>query len=130
MTGTSLPGCHVTQSVFSLKSSQSKNLKMHRSATKMMKLHSMSSHACDIKNNIKSKSCLPRLPPDAGCLEKLKRRIKKWTLISESNPRCCLFYRSFLEIYRFRKEQISSKSWIIHPFSMFRWCFHNEWEKL
>ncbi|XP_044267528.1 potassium/sodium hyperpolarization-activated cyclic nucleotide-gated channel 1-like [Tribolium madens] len=85
-------------------------------------------HRCSIKVD-ESMSFLPPLRRNASCFQRFRRSFKKSTLISERNPQSADYYRSKAEILRIRKEHVMSKSWIIHPFSIFR-AYYEMWMTL
>jgi hypothetical protein len=77
-------------------------------------------HICTIPD-VSSKSFLPPLSRNANVFTKIKRFIKKLILVTENNPRTFEFFRNNVEIVQERKRQVASGSWIIHPFSTFRY---------
>jgi hypothetical protein len=77
-------------------------------------------HVCTI-GDVSSRSFLPPLTPGSSFFAKWKRFLKKTILISELNPQSTDFFRSTTEIIEQRKKQVMGGSWIIHPFSIFRY---------
>lgn len=85
-------------------------------------------HICAISNQA-STSFLPPLDPDSGYIQRLRRSLKKSTLISESNPQSTEYFRSNAEILRMRKQHVLAETCMVHPFSMFR-AFYEMWMTL
>ena len=78
-------------------------------------------HVCAITNSDTSESMLPAEHPLAPLSRRLKRFLKKQILVSERNPQTSIFFLSSAIIVEEKKRQVESGSWIVHPFSVFRW---------
>lgn len=76
-------------------------------------------HKCDLFFD--SDSCLPKLAPNASNWRKLRRRLRKITLISTKNMFTRVYFRSRAMRVVERKRHIRGYKWyIVHPFSILR----------
>lgn len=74
-------------------------------------------HKCDLYFD--SDSCLPKLAPNTGCYKKLRRTLRKITLISTKNMFTNVYFRSRAMRVVERKRHIRGFEWfIVHPFSI------------
>ncbi|XP_031788768.1 potassium/sodium hyperpolarization-activated cyclic nucleotide-gated channel 3-like isoform X1 [Nasonia vitripennis] len=79
-------------------------------------------HACELRRG--SESHLPRLPPNARCAARSKRRLQKLLLVSARHPLTRLYLRSRAAIaFEKRRHGVSAHWWLVHPCSCFRFAW-------
>ncbi|KAJ8949061.1 hypothetical protein NQ318_016963, partial [Aromia moschata] len=57
---------------------------------------------------------------ELGCIDRLKRKLRRSTLISPNHPYTYHYFKSELSVRQEQKRQLALGRWTIHPFSSFR----------
>ncbi|XP_044758489.1 potassium/sodium hyperpolarization-activated cyclic nucleotide-gated channel 2-like isoform X2 [Coccinella septempunctata] len=74
-------------------------------------------HICTIEKP-SSGSCLPTLSEEAGFWERQCRKLKKYMLVSDRDPRIIEYFRTTTGLMNEKRRQVESKyHYMIHPFS-------------
>lgn len=91
-------------------------LKVYKMPTKTTtEIFTVPGHCCEIV--VDSQSCLPKVPPQAGCPSRFTRWARKKLMVSRRNPRTLMFFRSEAATKAEKRRQLRAPWFIIHPFS-------------